>query len=411
MYCRNCGSEIPNEAKFCTFCGTETVKPKAQVDEGVNSSEGQKPEEAQNTLIADEESDVLSAANSPASNASEAPLAVGNTAGEELSGSMQVANSTPSEQGATVAVENASAQAAAAQPETSNLKAAVAQNKRRSRRRMPMILLVALALALATSVAYAAYRVYTDVWVPYQAEQQQATQNGQKNAQNEKAHDAYNGIIEEYAQALTDAKNGTLEKYPMEGVFEKYPDVNSEPLASSGSEDYVYALKDLNNDGVDELLIGKDFSKYGAYRGSVAIYDMWTYQDDKVIKIAQGITRGDYYLRENNVIMSRGNGGAQVNAYTMMTLNQGKLYDVNDLDENDVSKSVDNWTKGESLEQDWPDDTSTSGVMTKFAKYDASGNKTDSGTCTLDEFSTMLDDLNNKYPENTSVEWTTISAN
>ena len=37
---------------------------------------------------------------------------------------------------------------------------------------MPMILLVALALALATSVAYAAYRVYTDVWLPYQAEQE-----------------------------------------------------------------------------------------------------------------------------------------------------------------------------------------------------------------------------------------------
>lgn len=41
---------------------------------------------------------------------------------------------------------------------------------------MPMILLVALALALATSVAYAAYRVYTDVWMPMQQEQQGTSQ-------------------------------------------------------------------------------------------------------------------------------------------------------------------------------------------------------------------------------------------
>ena len=51
MYCRECGSEISNEAKFCNFCGTETVKPKAQTNENVDFSEGQMPNEAQYSAI------------------------------------------------------------------------------------------------------------------------------------------------------------------------------------------------------------------------------------------------------------------------------------------------------------------------------------------------------------------------
>ena len=165
MYCRECGSEISNEAKFCNFCGTETVKPKAQTNENVDFSEGQMPNEAQNSAIADETSDALSAA-----------------AENESAQTTDATQAQPT------------TQTAATQPETNSLKAAVAQNKKRSRRRMPMILLVALALALATSVAYAAYRVYTDIWAPMQQEQQQKAQ-AEKDAQE--AQDAYNGIIEE----------------------------------------------------------------------------------------------------------------------------------------------------------------------------------------------------------------------
>ena len=94
-----------------------------------------------------------------------------------------------------------------------------------------------------------------------------------------------------------------------------------------------------------------------------------------------------------------------------MILKKGYLYDLNDLDDNGISKAyTNNWTTGESLEQDWPDDKSANGTMTKFVKIDASGNITSSGTCTLDQFSLMLDQLSGKYPEDTSVEWKTISA-
>ena len=54
-------------------------------------------------------------------------------------------------------------------PET--LRGAVNATKHRSRRRVPMVVLVALAMALAAGTAYAAYRVYTDIWLPAQQTQ------------------------------------------------------------------------------------------------------------------------------------------------------------------------------------------------------------------------------------------------
>lgn len=54
-------------------------------------------------------------------------------------------------------------------PET--LRGAVNATKHRSRRRVPMVVLVAPAMALAAGTAYAAYRVYTDVWLPAQQTQ------------------------------------------------------------------------------------------------------------------------------------------------------------------------------------------------------------------------------------------------
>lgn len=58
-------------------------------------------------------------------------------------------------------------------PET--LRGAVNATKHRSRRRVPMVVLVALAMALAAGTAYAAYRVYTDMWLPAQQAQNERT--------------------------------------------------------------------------------------------------------------------------------------------------------------------------------------------------------------------------------------------
>ena len=79
----------------------------------------------------------------------------------------------PCEAGACDASSAPQNSASSKHPET--LRGAVNATKHRSRRRVPMVVLVALAMALAAGTAYAAYRVYTDVWLPAQQAQNEQT--------------------------------------------------------------------------------------------------------------------------------------------------------------------------------------------------------------------------------------------
>lgn len=139
MFCRQCGSEIPNNAKFCTFCGTKVITLAEETEP--LKSEAQSEEESS---YEGNEQNVIEAGQANCVAPDSAPLS------QEQAAPSESSNSSGAK----------------------SLKAAVESNKKRSRRHVPMIILVALALALATSVAYAAYRVYTDVWLPYQAEQE-----------------------------------------------------------------------------------------------------------------------------------------------------------------------------------------------------------------------------------------------
>lgn len=170
MFCRQCGSEISNEAKFCNFCGTKTVAPKPRKDKSDICPDADKPAGGKNDTSTNEKPAI--------------PLPDCTEANCESSGANEKDNeSGEAHRGCDTSKQTAEGTANA--PEASNLKAAVAQNKKRSRRHMPMILLVALALALATSVAYAAYRVYNDVWLPYQAEQKMQAKHPLKDAEGD----------------------------------------------------------------------------------------------------------------------------------------------------------------------------------------------------------------------------------
>lgn len=398
MYCRQCGSEISNEAKFCNFCGARTVSPSNRTNGTLCDSEVKQTGYAQGSMNAagtiPTESNDLGIGPQTTTNNDRIKCAVPPVANDGLD---QAINAN-----------------AATATKSNNLKAAIVQNKKRSRRHIPMIVLVALALALATSVAYAAYRAYTDIWVPMQQEQQQKAQ-AEKDVQE--AQDAYNGIIEEYSKALKDAKSGELDHNE---IAEKYPHVNSEPfpyysmsLSDSETSDYKYTAKDLNDDGTPELLIGRDITQYGTMHTSIAVYDIWSYQNGNLVHVESGITRGDYSLRENGVIMSRANGGADINSYMMMSLNKGKLYSVEDLDRANVTKAQGNWTNLEGISEERIDGTtrtSNDNPQVKYTKYAENSTGADSGTCTAKQFNSMLDELFAKYPEDTSVEWKTISA-
>ena len=128
MYCTKCGAKLPRDARFCMNCG----KPVA--------------------AIASEKA----AASTASSGKAAAPAAVPAKAAEPTGASSSSQNNPSSEQSET-------------------LRGAVNATKHRSRRRVPMVVLVALAMALAAGTAYAAYRVYTDVWLPAQQTQNEQT--------------------------------------------------------------------------------------------------------------------------------------------------------------------------------------------------------------------------------------------
>ena len=121
MYCTKCGAKLPRDARFCMNCG----KPVA--------------------AIASEKAVASTASLWKAA----APVAAPAKVAEPTGASSSSQNNPSPEQSET-------------------LRGAVNATKHRSRRRVPMVVLVALAMALAAGTAYAAYRVYTDVWLPAQ---------------------------------------------------------------------------------------------------------------------------------------------------------------------------------------------------------------------------------------------------
>lgn len=115
MFCRQCGCEISNEAKFCNFCGTKTVAPKARKGESDNSLDANMPADGKNEIEANKKP----AASS--SDCAEANYESGSAIEEEKISEKAHPDCNTSKQ---TAEETANA------PEASNLKAAVAQNKK-----------------------------------------------------------------------------------------------------------------------------------------------------------------------------------------------------------------------------------------------------------------------------------------
>ena len=210
MYCTKCGAKLPRDAKFCMNCGkpvaaiapSKVVEPTAapaKVPEstGASAKEGAPAKAAApaasfeevaapaaapaKTVVSAFAADAADAGRhgaSPSGHPSNASSQNGSASFDSLQSDSSF--SDPSSESAAFADEPEKSCGAGAfgassvpqedaspkRPET--LRGAVNATKHRSRRRVPMVVLVALAMALAAGTAYAAYRVYTDVWLPAQ---------------------------------------------------------------------------------------------------------------------------------------------------------------------------------------------------------------------------------------------------
>ena len=197
MYCTKCGAKLPRDARFCMNCG----KPVSAI---VSAKEGA-PAKAAAPAASSEE------AAAPAAPSAKAVVSTFASEAADL-GRNDVSSSDASSNGSSQndsarlgslqsdppfsdsSLESAAfvdepekscgagAFGAPSSPENNpspkrpeTLRGAVNATKHRSRRRVPMVVLVALAMALAAGTAYAAYRVYADVWLPAQQAQNEQT--------------------------------------------------------------------------------------------------------------------------------------------------------------------------------------------------------------------------------------------
>ena len=217
MYCTKCGAKLPRDARFCMNCGKPvaaiapakvvgTTGALAKVPEstGASAKEGA-PAKAAAPAASFEEAAAPAAPSAKAVVSTFASEAADSGRNDVSSSDASSNGSSQNDSARLGSLQNDSSfsdsslesAAFADEPEKScgagafgapsspennpspkrpeTLRGAVNATKHRSRRRVPMVVLVALAMALAAGTAYAAYRVYTDMWLPAQQAQNEQT--------------------------------------------------------------------------------------------------------------------------------------------------------------------------------------------------------------------------------------------
>lgn len=138
---------------------------------------------------------------------------------------------------------------------------------------------------------------------------------------------SYASVINEYKSAIAGNYQGFYESTSLDQVFANA--CNADPsgvgFLTTSTTSLGYYLKDLNKDGLPELLIGATTSDY--YEG--CIIDLFTLQNGQPKRVLASSDRCRYYLRSDNMISCAGSGGASYSSNDLLKFNSNGVDLVN----------------------------------------------------------------------------------
>ena len=252
MFCTNCGAKIEEGACFCGNCGCRIVGPAA------NAGYEQYPAQIQNVAY-------------PQQNVQyplDAPVA----------------------------------------PQRSSFASFLTERRQIGRAMVPTFAIILAAMIAAAGTAYALCKVYQVFVAPAleqksepAVEDQGGTNKETVPDQNKKAHEAYDGIIDVYRQYgdycdengawSGDEESSEKLENPLAGQSYIGPYAHNKGTAPEYFEAY-YLEKDIDGDGLDELLIAQEYSYEKGIRDSFNLVNFYYYEDGKARSIYDNIGDG-----------------------------------------------------------------------------------------------------------------------
>ena len=139
---------------------------------------------------------------------------------------------------------------------------------------------------------------------------------GIASAQDTDIDPLYQDLINELTGILKGQDSGKLT------VEEDYSVVISWLTGQPASVKIGYVLKDVDGNGVQELLVGEN---YGESDAGTVLYDMYTIRDGELLHVFDGWDRNRYYLCDNGNFINQGSSGAMQSNFAYYIYAKGDM--------------------------------------------------------------------------------------
>ena len=139
---------------------------------------------------------------------------------------------------------------------------------------------------------------------------------GIASAQDSDIDPLYQDLINELTGILKGQDSGKLT------VEKDYSVVISWLTGQPASVKIGYVLKDVDGNGVQELLVGEN---YGESDAGTVLYDMYTIRDGELLHVFDGWDRNRYYLCDNGNFINQGSSGAMQSNFAYYIYAKGDM--------------------------------------------------------------------------------------